>query len=167
LDEKMNLQQFRPAIRYAIALPIAIALFGGLLAGTGTSMLLPLGLILVLVLPYLAAGKVPSAPIRTALFTVSPTLLLQVVVLIVLAATGISRLLSSRGPEDGASAAGFILVGAELLLGNIFVISVVAVVAGWLAKMRAEKTRKMESSNQASDATSEPAPGAASSAHQG
>jgi len=147
-------------------LPIAMVLFGGLLAITETPTLLPLGLSLVLVLPYVAARRVPSAPIRTALFTISPTLLLQVMGLLVLVVTGISRLLSSRGPGEASGAAGFILVGAQLLLGNIVVISLVAVVAGWLAKMTAGKTGTKESSNQAY-ATSEPAPGADAPAPQG
>lgn len=143
----MNLRKYKSAIPYAIALPLAMVLLGGLLAITKNAALLPLGLIPALVLPYLAARKILSSPIRTAIFTVSPLLLLQLLGIIAFVITGVLQLIKSASPSENAVAISFTMLGSQILLGNIGVFFLVAVVAGWLAKITTRKSPKEEQSN--------------------
>ena len=115
----------------------------------GHPTLLPLLLAVVFVFPFFAARRVPAAPIRTAMLTAAPALVLQVLGLVALGFAAFSEASSSPDRAGVLTGMGLLFVGTMVIGGNIVSMSLVSLLAGWIAKLTGKEKRR--SSNQKVD----------------
>jgi hypothetical protein len=135
LDQRMNWRPCKPVLPFAIALPVVVAGFAGALAALGRPGLIPLLLGVVFLFAFLGARRIPLTPIRAALLTAGPLLVLQVLGLVVLGFAAFSVASSSPGRVAAVRGAGLMFLGSAVIGGSIVSITLVSMLAGWIVNL--------------------------------